>query len=1038
MNTAATTDFKVIDVEEINELQPVYADTEKLISVFQIQGMVTPGHSLIDYPGFSEKNIYMPNFEKDLGETDSGGQTAHVFQKAYYFADSEHGNTPTLMFAMSSNPDSTEPKIVTHAENMNIVYLPFSILKDAGITIEDCENMGDGRYMAPKEMMVAHRETLFPRIAQAATDFIKNNVSNYQDKNIILDGDYIDGCQTALHTRELLKNGMKEQAGTGQVIAVGTPHTLGANKLNSKLSEAHSEITDILKMMVEDSQLTNEQCTSIIDNTPLFQQWEEFRQMFADGAEPEELADLIPNYVRLEQESINTIAYSLQHYGVEQGLIDKFKEDIKANGLSGLSQKFSFADRLTMEGANNIVNFDGVVSVGESEKEQMAEWSDHGMPLRFILNGINENIFRHDVLDGVSQQTIKDAVRELYANAYVYTGQDSTPEVSDEQLEGTNFVSVARLDERKGILDAIKAFAQWAEAHPEDRGCLALVSNKPKEPINPDSFAAKVVKCVEELHKQHPELNLLERVKLLPKMKAHEIRMVHELQKAVGVGSSVSEPWGMVMVENVASGIPCVASDGYAAATYLESRQGDGEKTIRLYTSPATAGANHDACIKEFAEQMGEISDNYDTYKQHTQKASEYAVENFKWSVNAQTFMQYYDDLLGRIPANDIHQNMAVFTDLDGTLTPNIHQDEREAHAKAGALQVQMHAIRKAGGVVVASTGRTIEQLKNDALMDDYPVDYVICNVGTEIYQRVGNEFVPMQEYQEFLSTPPEGKTEFNPEEIKFLIEYSALLHQQGEIEIEPQPQEELAGPRLGYYARKHAYIEDPEANIIGQKRYGRDVKDVILPLSIKEKEQVEAMVKHVIEDKYPDMDYQVIVSYDEKRQDFNVDIMSSKANKGGAINFLLGHLKEQGKTVDSTFVMGDSGNDTAMMKPEIYKKHGIEEIGLCPVGNAHEDLKKAVHAYDNMEGVQTFVDDNAYNFNDPQHGGPGAILNNIQTFIDPSRKQAVEASQVTGDKNIPGRPEKILATGIESDRQGSIIDHSNDIEEGPRTMALH
>jgi glycosyltransferase involved in cell wall biosynthesis/hydroxymethylpyrimidine pyrophosphatase-like HAD family hydrolase len=929
---------------------------QQFLAIYHLQGYVAAGFDKNETPGFEGQ--FIPKYKAVLGNKDykdTGGQSANVGEREYFAG--VHG-IPAIMFAMSKDRDSTEPMVVPHNRPENggntfIVYLPFSLFKEAGI--EDSEIEPNG--LVAKEVTMKHRETLYPLIAQASVNFMKEHIPDFKHKNVALDANYIDAGQTVIHAQELLKNDSEYK---GKDVSVWTPHTLGIDKCASLLE-------DFLKTMdakLESLALPSESFSQL-NAHPYLTNQRKILSAARQHDDSQEVAQKIAHVMQYREENLTDFMQRLENAGVSAEATAEITAYAKKNDVTARSEKFSFVDRLTMEGGANLEHFDAIMSVSAEAVPQLKKWTDNKIPVGFSRNGFDGNIYNPTIFSqnpNISEQDILDSAKQLLAEAHEFNGKKL--DVSDEQLCGTTFISVCRPDERKGSDLAIKAFAEWAKAHPDDMGSLVLVAHKP-EKDNPSDYQQTLLNLIDQLDKDDTSLHLKERIFLLPSQRADQTRTLYELPCAVGLAPSLNEPWGIVAVEQGGAGIPVIGSNKYASAVHMEHSMPEDRKSIVLFNS----GDEHD-----FAKQMGEVSQNYTKYNDAALANASAIHQEFPWEATATQYENLYKKLQTIIPPHEIGEKTIIFSDVDGCITQNIKDTERTQHEDYERLTWQIQNMQKAGGVSVIATGRSMAGILSDPLLENYPADFVISGVGTEIHERVGSGYVKMDSYETYLSTPPEGKEAFDKQQAETQL---VGLEIQGVV-MTPQPTKKVS-QRLGYY------VENKEGV----------TKDAII-----------AAVQEALGNA---MDVQVVPSLDPHHSNWNVDVMSSKANKKGAADFLIEELKQRGKNFGTAMAWGDSGNDIPMFDPALYTSHGITSVALIAPSNATQEVRDHFAGVQTSDQIKTYLADapKAVNDDDPawirepaqrqafHAGGTGDILNGMQEALQAlaPRKQAVKGT---------------------------------------------
>lgn len=918
--------------KSINHLPDSFAKSPNLLTIFHVQGAVSPGFFQMEDPKlraiFGDPN--MPMYLGDLGKgIDTGGQTMHVFEKLFYAAKS---GVPSVMFTISHDKTSTSPVIQKHTDNAYVVYLPYSLIKEAGIP-ED-RNVIDpvtGAITVPKEVLMANRH-VFDHIAKAAVHFMRYQVPGFDQKNVILSGHYIDGGQSVLSTQNILRTdvapdvaGVETRQFTGKSISMYNPHTLGIDKMRSLLGNHLGQVTTYLERFHDLGEKYN-----AVANHPLLVAERAIVKAVDDGCTPDIAARMIGEHLQGYDAKLASFkaAYAELVSGFRQGVAadgkgviavspdDFCANTIRDSGLYGLNQQFSFKDRLELESPDQLTQFDGLAGVSEDMLAKVERWTQGSVPRMFARNGIDTTVFSPDLAGDPPQKTIVSEAKGIIDQAHNFSGHERK---LDENLlkNGTVFVAVSRPDERKGSEVAIEAFAKFLETNPN--GVLLFGAHKP-EGGKKSPYFQKLEALVETLDKSHPGLGLKDKVCFLPALKSYQSRLLYGLSHAVGLSPSDNEPWGIVGVEQIGSGIPVIGTDKYASISHFAGLAPKDRPSILQFPSRVNVG--NEASVTAFAARMSEVAGDYERYKQNALLNSSLVKAHSSWESMTDTYLHFARDIGARrtvVKAGDIPIKAALFQDVDDCIVPNINHKGREAYPESTALRQQVSEVQKAKGVSILTTGRPMAMLESDPLMDGYPVDYAITSAGVELYEKQGNRFEPIKAYEEFLLTPPEGKTRFDVGTIR-----SKLGKLAGDkVLLTPQPTQNVSGQRLGYYV--------DAANI------GHD-------------DGARALIRHVVKRALgEEMDYQVVPSFDAELNKWNVDIMPSKASKRGAADWLLGH-QLTGK-VDAAIVSGNSSDDLSMMDDALFAKHRLPCAFVAPA-NASDDIGAHLHKYQDRADI--------------------------------------------------------------------------------------
>jgi glycosyltransferase involved in cell wall biosynthesis len=377
--------------------------------------------------------------------------------------------------------------------------------------------------------------------------------------------------------------------------------------------------------------------------------------------DPETVVPLIEAVLETHKQDLADFRTALEEAaGKANPAVIKLLEYAETEDVAAKASKFSFVDRMTMECAENLQKFDAIVSVGEVSVPPLQTWVGDPEKVRYIRNGFNSNIYKPDAYQWDTFDTSVVQAQMLTAKAYAFNDNAST--LSDTQADGynarqtdrlqhgTTFIGISRPDERKGSGTAIQAFVEWALEHPEDKGTLILGAHKPNT-NPPEGFSATLVNMVHELDAKHPELQLKERVLLLPSLAVDQARRLYDLPRAVGLCPSEREPFGLVALEQSGSGLPIVASDGYQAATDMkQNMQKKGESIIQFEAgNPASMAAA-----------MGKVSESYEKYQKAAVGNAKDVIDEFTWKKTGAEYRKVYDDTFEIVKNNITPYKLAL------------------------------------------------------------------------------------------------------------------------------------------------------------------------------------------------------------------------------------------------------------------------------------------------------------------------------------------------------------------------------------------
>jgi glycosyltransferase involved in cell wall biosynthesis/hydroxymethylpyrimidine pyrophosphatase-like HAD family hydrolase len=947
----------------LDEFRKSFSGSDRLMALFHVQGDVSAGFSEISDPDYREifGNPNMPNYQNNLASSrDTGGQTSHVFEKLFHVA---RQGTPSIMFSMSRNPHLTEPQVVLHSSTgCYIVYLPHTVYKDAGIPDALILKSGADKGLVSKETLMAH-PAVFDEIAKQALDFLEKNIPNFHQKRMLfLSGHYIDGGQSVLKIKQKIA---REGKFEGDVSAIWNPHTLGIDKLQSLLK---AEL-DLVQAYLAGFGETPEK--EAVARHPIIQDQWNILEAISSGGPPHVVAKMIGEYLgsfeaRLPDflDTYDSLGRLYSEPAALKNICLLSRDEMERNirqTLPALNQAFSFKNRLELESPAEASGFDGIAVTSEKMKGQMKEWvwTD---PL-FVRSGIDQTIFNPNAIQPDKEGEVLNCAAKLMNQAWRFEGHDSAPVRPEDLTNATVFVAISRPDERKGSDLCIEAFAKYLSTHKGQDAYLVLGAHKPASAENPSAFFQKLEGMVCGLSEKYG-VDLKDRVKFLPPLKSYECRTLYGLPRAVGLSPSQNEPWGIVGVEQLASGIPVIGSDEYASICHFSHKPG-AKESIRLFPSPIRIDITREHSVDSFSKAMDDVSRNYDAMKNSAEIFAHDVLRESSWSSMAARYHDFMTDLCLRkrvIPAADLGVRAMVIQDVDGSLTPHIHEatEERRPHVAFEALRRQTNEIRAAGGFSVLATGRPLHMLQNDPLLKDYIADYAISSAGVEISRREGSQLVLDEEYDKFLLTVPPGKTPFDTKLLETALRGAHSF-------LSRQPSENVSGQRLGYYMAWHQ---------------GDSL------------ELVKTRVHQLLHSVVPrDMDYRFAVSLDPELKQWNIDLMPSKATGKGAVEWL---LKKMNGDVDTAIVCGGGTGDILALDPQTYKKFGVQPSFIAPA-NASDAVRSTLNKLlDRRDGtpVHFFVGHGA-EFHD-EYGGPGGILEGMRRLL-PQLKEKVRQCQTPG-----------------------------------------
>lgn len=221
-------------------------------------------------------------------------------------------------------------------------------------------------------------------------------------------------------------------------------------------------------------------------------------------------------------------------------------------------------------------------------------------------------------------------------------------------------------------------------------------------------------------------------------------------------------------------------------------------------------------------------------------------------------------------------------SDVDNTLVP---QKERLDH---NSLKILANKIKNSNIKLVYASGRSKKLVMNALKRYKLPIpDFILSDVGTNIYKRVNKRWVKDKEYYNFISKSWRGL---------YQSQIQGILKEIKEIkEQEPETQSKF---KQSYYLNK---------------KY--NYKKILSHIN-------SLLKKNKLESK-------IVYSVDQIKNMGLIDVLPNKAGKGGALLYLSKKLKLK---LNDVLYIGDSGNDLDALT-----------IGCKAVlvGNAENNIKK-------------------------------------------------------------------------------------------------
>lgn len=231
--------------------------------------------------------------------------------------------------------------------------------------------------------------------------------------------------------------------------------------------------------------------------------------------------------------------------------------------------------------------------------------------------------------------------------------------------------------------------------------------------------------------------------------------------------------------------------------------------------------------------------------------------------------------------------NKVLATDLDGTLIPLENQSDNEQDLSLLAERLTTQQV-----TLTFVTGRHLASVQDAIQRYSLPQpDWVICDVGTSIYQRQGDQFHIANPYVQHLQA--------------IVGEYSTTV------------------VRQKFSAWDALRLQEPEKQGTFKLSFYCDAKQVKSLIQMLR----QALAEHT-------MPYNVIGSVDPFNGDGLIDLLPANVSKAHALQWWINHT---GQTHEQTVFAGDSGNDLAALTA------GYRTI---VVGNADRALAETVRAH--------------------------------------------------------------------------------------------
>lgn len=201
----------------------------------------------------------------------------------------------------------------------------------------------------------------------------------------------------------------------------------------------------------------------------------------------------------------------------------------------------------------------------------------------------------------------------------------------------------------------------------------------------------------------------------------------------------------------------------------------------------------------------------------------------------------------------------AIATDLDRTLFPN-----GKAEYEEGSMEEFSKLIKKNKLYLIYITGRYKSLVDEGIKEHEAPTpDYIVCNVGTEIYEKSKEEFILDREWKKHIKKDWKG---YDSKKVKEILKEVRGIQEQEDIK--------QSDVKQSYYIKE------------------------------KNKETIEEINNRL---KKSGLESEVVYSYDTEDEVGLIDILPKSSTKLGALNYLSEKIKLD---KDNIIYSGDSGND--------------------------------------------------------------------------------------------------------------------------------
>lgn len=279
------------------------------------------------------------------------------------------------------------------------------------------------------------------------------------------------------------------------------------------------------------------------------------------------------------------------HYTLPPSLVDKMVAPVAGKLEWGKVFGFLFGSRRV------IADADAVICVGRSEYDEVRK----RFPKKLV----------YLVPNGVDVSRFGNADGRLFRDRHGFG--------PDERI----VLCVSRIDYQKNQLGLVRAFARFAEARPGYRLVL----------LGPVGYAA----YKQEIEREIDALGIQHKVSLIDGLRPDDPMLASAFKAAdLFVLPSVHEPFGIVILEAWAAGVPVLASRVGGIAGFVEDRK------TALLVDPG--------CEDGLARGLCELAEDRTLCAELVRNAREHVAREYDWSAIARRMREIYEEVLRRSP----------------------------------------------------------------------------------------------------------------------------------------------------------------------------------------------------------------------------------------------------------------------------------------------------------------------------------------------------------------------------------------------------